>query len=110
VNEIVDEAKRKNEEVVKSKVDFKKAYDSFDWNFLDFVKSKMGFHEKWRKWISECLKSSTIYVLGNDRPTKEFGISCGLRQGDPLSSFLFLITTEGFNMLMRRVVEVGQFT
>ena len=97
---------REKTEVVMFKIDFDKVYDSVDWNFLNFVMSKMGFHEK---WISECLKSSTISVLVNGNPTKEFGMSRGLRQGDPLSPFLFLIVEEGFNMLMRRAVEVGQF-
>ncbi|PNX61152.1 receptor-like kinase, partial [Trifolium pratense] len=82
------------------KVDFEKAYDSVDWKFLDFVMSKMGFPEKWRKWISECLTSASISVLVNGSPTKEFIMGRGLRQGDPLSHFL---------LLMRKAVELGRF-
>ncbi|PNY01537.1 cysteine-rich receptor-like protein kinase [Trifolium pratense] len=89
------------------KVDFEKAYDSVDWEFLDFVMLKIGFHEKWRRWISECLKSASISVLVNGSPTKEFGMGRGLRQGDPMSLFLFLIAAEGFNLLMRKALELG---
>jgi hypothetical protein len=109
-NEIVDEAKRKKKEALLFKVDFEKAYDSVDWNYLDFVMEKMGFHEKWRSWMSECLKSASISVLVNGSPTKEFKMGRGLRQGDPLSPFLFIIAAEGFNMLMGKAVDSGRFT
>ncbi|CAJ2655849.1 unnamed protein product [Trifolium pratense] len=71
---------------------------------------KIGFHEKWRRWISECLKSASISVLVNGSPTKEFGMGRGLRQGDPMSLFLFLIAAEGFNLLMRKALELGKFS
>jgi hypothetical protein len=45
---IADEPERKYKEVMLFKVDFEKTYDSIDWNFLDVVMSKMGFHEKWK--------------------------------------------------------------
>jgi hypothetical protein len=109
-NEIVDEARRKKKEVLMFKVDFEKAYDSVDWRFLDFVMEKMGFHDKWRRWILECLKSASISVLVNGSPTKEFGMGRGLRQGDPLSPFLFIIAAEGFNLLMKRAVDLGRFS
>jgi hypothetical protein len=73
-NEIVDEAKRKKKEALMFKVDFVKAFDSVDLNFLDFVMQKMGFHEKWRSWIVECLKTNSISVPVNGSPLKEFKI------------------------------------
>lgn len=92
-NEIVDETKKRMKRVVLFKGDFEKAYDSVDWNFLDFVMTKMRFHEKWRRWISECLRSSLVSVLVNGNPIEEFRMSRGLRQGYPLLLFLFLIIT-----------------
>ncbi|PNX92269.1 cysteine-rich receptor-like protein kinase [Trifolium pratense] len=109
-NEIVDEAKRKKKEAFMFKVDFEKAFDSVDWNFLDIVMQKMGFHEKWRSWITECLKTNSISVLVNGSPSKEFEMGRGLRQGDPLSPFLFLIAAEGFNLLMKKAVDLGNFS
>lgn len=78
--EIMDEARRKNKEVHMFKVDFEKSYDLVDWNFLDYVMAKIGFHEKWRRWIAEFLKSTSNSVLVNGSPTDEFGMGQGLRQ------------------------------
>ncbi|MCI00018.1 LINE-1 reverse transcriptase like, partial [Trifolium medium] len=108
-NEVIDEAKRKKRDVLLFKVDFEKAYDSVDWDFLDFVMEKMHFPEKWRRWISECIRTPSISVLINGCPSKEFKMERGLRQGDPLSPFLFLLVAEGFNVLMRKAVAVGNF-
>lgn len=74
---------------------FEKAYDSVSWDFLRFVLEKMGFSFVWRKWISECLSSASVFVLVNGSPTKEFRMGRGHRQGDPLSPFLFLLVAGG---------------
>lgn len=93
-NEVVKEVRQKKKEAVLFKVHFEKAYDSVDWNFLIYVMEKIGFHPKWIKWIKECLNSCTVSVFVNGSPTKEFKMRHGLRQGDPLSPFLFLIIVE----------------
>ncbi|GLT87928.1 hypothetical protein SLE2022_059790 [Rubroshorea leprosula] len=67
----------------------------------------MGFSSKWRKWIMECLKSSMVSVLVNGSPTRQFTVSRGLRQRDPLSPFLFLIIAEGFNGLASTAIQNG---
>jgi hypothetical protein len=48
-------------------------------------------------------------VLVNGCPTEEFPVERGLQQGDPLYPFLFLLATEGFNVLMKAVVEEGLY-
>lgn len=50
-NEIVDEARKCQKEMILFKVDFEKVYYSIDWGYLDKVMSKMGFLTLWRKWI-----------------------------------------------------------
>ncbi|GKV34438.1 hypothetical protein SLEP1_g42813 [Rubroshorea leprosula] len=65
----------------------------------------MGFNTIWRKWIRECLASSSVSVLINGSPTNQFPVSKGIRQGDPLSPFLFLIVAEGLNGLVSSAVE-----
>ncbi|GKV00956.1 hypothetical protein SLEP1_g13565 [Rubroshorea leprosula] len=106
-NEVVDETKKKKKKAFMLKIDFEKAYDKVSWSFLDFMRQKMGFSTKWRKWIMECLKSSMVSVLVNGSPTRQFTVSRGLRQRDPLSPFLFLIITEGINELASKAIQNG---
>ncbi|KAK2403398.1 hypothetical protein P8452_09421 [Trifolium repens] len=109
-NEVVDEARRSNKELMFFNVDFEKAYDSVDWGYLDEVMRKMSFPVLWRKWIRECVCTATASVLVNGSPTEEFHLERGLRQGDPLSPFLFLLAVEGLNVLMEAVVACNLFT
>ncbi|GAU48515.1 hypothetical protein TSUD_244350 [Trifolium subterraneum] len=109
-NEVVDEARKSKKELMLFKVDFEKAYDSVDWGYLDDVMGRMSFPSLWRKWIKECVCSATASVLVNGSPTDEFPLERGLRQGDPLSPFLFLLTAEGLNVLMEAAVANNVFT
>jgi len=109
-NEVVDEARKLKKELLLFKVDFEKAYDSVDWGYLDDVMGKMAFPTLWRKWMRECVSTATASVLVNGSPTKEFVMKRGLRQGDPLSPFLFLLAAEGLNVLMTSVVNSNLFT
>ncbi|GKV48455.1 hypothetical protein SLEP1_g55268 [Rubroshorea leprosula] len=104
-NEVIDEAKRKRKKSFLFKADFEKAYDKVCWSFIEYMTMRIGFTEKWRKWIQECLRSSLVSILINGSPTKEFPVSKGIRQGDPLSPFLFLIVAEGLNGLVSTAVE-----
>ncbi|XP_071694839.1 uncharacterized protein [Rutidosis leptorrhynchoides] len=93
-----------------SQVDFEKAFDSLNWDFLIEVMGIMGFGSKWRKWILTCFKSASISILVNDSPTNEFNLERGVRQGDPLSPFLFILATEGLNVLAKNAVEKRLFS
>ncbi|GLT27528.1 hypothetical protein SLA2020_025150 [Shorea laevis] len=95
-NEVVDEARKKKKKAFLFKIDFEKAYDKVSWDFLDYMMLRMGFCAKWRNWILECLRTNMVSVLVNGSPTRQFSVSRGLRQGDPLSPFLFLIIAYNF--------------
>ncbi|PNX92795.1 ribonuclease H, partial [Trifolium pratense] len=71
--------------------------------------SKMGFAEGWSKWMEACIFNSSMSVLLNGSPTEDFQVGKGLRQGDPLSPFLFFIAAEGLTGLMHKAVELGKF-
>ncbi|GKE20212.1 putative RNA-directed DNA polymerase, eukaryota, reverse transcriptase zinc-binding domain protein [Tanacetum coccineum] len=89
------------------KVDFEKAFDSVSWRYLDYVLLSLGFRSKWRSWIRASLQSSRAFILINGSPTSEFSIKCGLRQGDPLSHFLFILAIEGLHGAMSNAVNSG---
>ena len=108
-NEIDDEARKFKKELILFKVDIEKAYDTVDWGYLDEVMSKMGFLTLWRKWIKECVGTARASVLVNGSPTDEFPLGRELRQGDPLSPFLFLLAAEGFNVLMESLTRNNLF-
>lgn len=78
-NEVVDEARCLNKELLMFKVDFEKAYDSVNLSYLDSVMLNMNFPTLWRKWIYECVGTETTSVLVNECPTDEFKIRRGLR-------------------------------
>ncbi|XP_075636519.1 uncharacterized protein LOC142608713 [Castanea sativa] len=83
-------------------IDMSKAYDRVDWNFLEQLMRKLGFPEKWIHLIMGCVKTVTYTVLVNGEPRGTIQPTRGIRQGDPLSPFLFLLCTEGLNRLIKR--------
>ncbi|XP_071687382.1 uncharacterized protein [Rutidosis leptorrhynchoides] len=72
---------------------------------LEYMKA----HKKKRKWIMSCLSSASISILVNGSPTREFSMGRGVRQGDPLSPFLFILAAEGLNILTKAAVDRGLF-
>ncbi|GKB04934.1 RNA-directed DNA polymerase, eukaryota [Tanacetum coccineum] len=109
LNELFQWCKVKKKQVLIFKVDFEKAYDSVRWDFLDEVLCKFGFGDKWRRWIQCCLHSSRGSIIINGSPTKEFQFGKGLKQGDPLSLFLFILIMESLHLSFQRVVDEGLF-
>jgi len=69
----------------------------------------MAFPVLWRKWIKECVTTTTASILVNGSPIEEFPLQRGLRQGDPLSPVLFLLAAEGLNVMMKSAVENNLF-
>ncbi|GKC54737.1 RNA-directed DNA polymerase, eukaryota, partial [Tanacetum coccineum] len=110
LNEVIQWCKSKKKQSLIFKVDFEKAYDSVRWDFLDDVLKKFGFGTKWCNWIQTCLKSSRGSILINGSPTEEFQCFGGLKQGDPLSPFLFILVMESLHLSFQRVVDAGLFT
>nr|GEU40127.1 RNA-directed DNA polymerase, eukaryota, reverse transcriptase zinc-binding domain protein [Tanacetum cinerariifolium] len=109
LNKIIHWSKAKKKQTMIFKVDFKKAFDSVRWDFLDDVLRKFGFGTRWRDWIQSCLKSSRGSILVNGSPTSELQFYKGLKQGDPLSAFLFILVMESLHLSFQKVVNVGLF-
>ena len=90
------------------KIDIEKAFDSLSY-FLDSILEQMNFGPKWRNWVVGCLSSASISVLINGSPSKEFPMTRGVRQGDPMAPFLFIIAMEGLNIALIEAKRGGFF-
>ena len=83
------------------KLDFKKAFDHVNWDFLLNTLAGLGFGTKWISWIEMCIATAKFSVLVNGSPKGFFGASNGLRQGDPLSLLLFILVSYVLNRMLR---------
>ncbi|KAJ9548459.1 hypothetical protein OSB04_021002 [Centaurea solstitialis] len=109
LNEIISWAKRSKQQMLLFKIDLEKAFDSLNWEFLDKIMEKLNFGTKWRRWIRNCLSSARISVLINGSASGEFSMQRGVRQGDPLAPFLFIIAMEALNAAMKQARSLGIF-
>lgn len=87
-NKVIDSWKKRKNEGLVLKIDFEKAYDNVNWNFLLNMLSKFGCGVKWCEWIKECISTPAYSILINGSPTEEITPGKGPRQGDPLSPFV----------------------
>lgn len=83
------------------KLDVQKAYNIIDWDFLEACMLKMGFHSKWVKWVMQCMTTVSFSMIFNGEPLPYFQPLQGLRQGDPLSSYLFIIVMNVLSVLLK---------
>ncbi|XP_022026490.1 uncharacterized protein LOC110927176 [Helianthus annuus] len=109
INEIHSWVKKAKKKVFFLKIDFEKAYDNVNWNFVVDILSQMGFSSRWCAWIRGIISSARASVLVNGAPTFEFKCCKGMRQGDPVSPFLFVIVMEALSFLNSRACDLGIF-
>ena len=84
------------------KVDIQKAYDTVNWKFLKNILYQFGFHPKMINWIMKCVTTPSFMISIN---CDYHGFFEGLRQGCPLSPYLFTIVMEVFNLMFKRRIE-----
>jgi hypothetical protein len=85
------------------KLDMRKAYNRVEWKFLEVVMWKMGFSERWVKLVMECIRTITYSIIINGHDVGNIKPSRGIRQGDPLSPYLFLLCGEALSSILSRV-------
>jgi hypothetical protein len=89
------------------KLDMEKAFDQMEWDFLLSILGKLGFHPTYISWIRICISTTSFSIMINGSPFGMFSPSRGLRQGDPLSHFLFIIDTEVLSCLIHHQESIG---
>ncbi|CAN6558737.1 unnamed protein product [Malus baccata var. baccata] len=90
------------------KLDMQKAYDRVEWDFLEAVLLKLGFCHGWTNLVMNCVCTVQFAILLNGQPGNWFSLSRGLRQGDPLSPYLFIMVSDVLSRSIQRGVEDGR--
>lgn len=91
------------------KTDMSKAYDRVEWEFIGLVFKRLGFHETWTTWVMQCITTASYSYLVNDAVYGNVKPDRGIRQGDPLSPYIFFLCGEVLSGLCKLAERTGSF-
>lgn len=112
MQEVIDSRRRKigPKGWMTIKLDLEKAYDRLQWEFIHDTLLKMQLPELLVSIIMTCISSCSLNILWNGLPTESFTPSRGIRQGDPLSPYLFVACIERLSQLIEHNLHGGHWT
>ncbi|GJZ06966.1 RNA-directed DNA polymerase, eukaryota, reverse transcriptase zinc-binding domain protein [Tanacetum coccineum] len=87
------------------KIDLQKAYNTVSWNFLEFILVKFGFHKKMVGWIMKCMQTAKFSICINGERHGYFKGERDVRQGDPMSPYMFNLIMEMLILLLQRKIR-----
>ena len=89
------------------KTDMSKAYDRVEWNFIRIVFQRLGFHDKYTNLILQCITTVSYSFLVNEKVYGDVRPNRGIRQGDPLSPYVFILCGEVLSGLCKAAEQTG---
>jgi hypothetical protein len=89
------------------KIYLSKYFEKLNWKYMKGLLSAFGFNKDWISWIMNLISSTFFSILVNGLPSQTFSPSRGIRQGDPLSPFLFFIMVEGLGRYIKGPIQNG---
>jgi hypothetical protein len=92
------------------KIDLAKAFDRLEWSFIAAALARKGLHGHFIKLVHACVSSPRFSVIINGQAFESFISSRGIRQGCPLSPYLFILAINELSISLGEALEANQLT